>query len=104
MRRYGLEPGVIDLAKIPHVCYTLPRAAQQAMPVAAPPSQPPGWLITPEVHPDRRVRFRFRAPNAREVKLAREGTEPIAMQKDDTGVWSVTTAPLPPDTPSSSTA
>jgi enterochelin esterase-like enzyme len=97
MRRYGLEPGVIDLAKIPHVCYTLPRAAQQAMPVPAPPSQPPGWLITPEVHPDRRVTFRFRAPNAREVKLAREGTEPIAMQKDDTGVWSVTTAPLPPD-------
>ena len=31
------------------------------------------------------------------MKLAREGAEPVAMQKDDKGVWSVTTAPLPPD-------
>jgi enterochelin esterase family protein len=43
------------------------------------------------------VTFRFLAPNAQEVKLAREGAEPSAMQKDDKGVWSVTTAPLPPD-------
>jgi len=43
------------------------------------------------------VTFRFLAPNAQEVKLAREGTEPVAMQKDDKGVWTVNTAPLPPD-------
>jgi len=43
------------------------------------------------------VTFRYRAPNAQEVKLAREGTDPVAMQKDDQGVWSVTTAPLAPD-------
>jgi enterochelin esterase family protein len=49
------------------------------------------------VHPDNSVTFRFRAPNAQEVKLAREGTEPVAMQKDDAGVWSVTTSPLEPD-------
>jgi enterochelin esterase family protein len=49
------------------------------------------------VHSDNSVTFRFRAPNAQEVKLAREGTEPIAMQKDDQGVWTVNTPPLAPD-------
>jgi len=68
-------------------------SAQQAKPV----TQPPQVLVTPEVHPDNSVTFRFRAPNAQEVKLAREGAEPVAMRKDDQGVWSVTTAPLPPD-------
>ena len=60
-------------------------------------SQPPAPLISPEVHSDNRVTFRFRAPNAKEVLLAREGTEPVPMQKDEQGVWSVTTAPLEPD-------
>ncbi len=71
--------------------------AQEAKPAAAPAPQPPRWLVTPEVHPDNSVTFRFLAPNAKEVKLAREGTEPVAMQKDDAGVWSVTTAQLAPD-------
>jgi enterochelin esterase family protein len=71
--------------------------AQQAKPTQAPPPQRPPWLDTPEVHSDNTVTFRFLAPNAQEVKLAREGAEPSAMQKDDKGVWSVTTAPLPPD-------
>ncbi len=70
--------------------------AQQAKPAAQPPQMPP-WLVTPEVHPDNSVTFRYRAPNAQDVKLAREGADPVAMQKDDQGVWSVTTAPLPPD-------
>jgi len=60
-------------------------------------AQPPPPLRSPEVHPDRRVTFRFRAPNAREVFLAREGAPRQAMQKDDQGVWSVTTEPLEPD-------
>jgi len=34
---------------------------------------PPGTLILPEVHADGNVPFRFRAPNAREVQLEREG-------------------------------
>jgi enterochelin esterase family protein len=71
--------------------------AQQAKPAATPPPQPPEWLVTPEVHPDNTVTFRFRAPNAQEVQLDREGADPIAMKKDDQGVWSVTTAPLAPD-------
>jgi enterochelin esterase-like enzyme len=61
------------------------------------PPQPPPPLISPEVLSDNRVTFRFRAPNAKEVSLAREGAEPLAMQKDEQGVWNVTTAPLDPD-------
>jgi len=72
-------------------------SAQQAKPAQQPPQQRPPWLDTPEVHSDNSVTFRFLAPNAQEVKLAREGTEPVAMQKDDKGVWTANTAPLPPD-------
>jgi len=70
-------------------------SAQQAKPAQAP--ERPRSLVTPEVHPDDSVTFRFLAPNAQEVKLAREGTEPVPMQKDETGVWTVTTPPLAPD-------
>jgi len=69
--------------------------AQEVKP--GPPATPPAPLVSPEVHADGSVTFRFRAPNAQEVKLAREGAEPQAMQKDDQGVWSVTTPPLAPD-------
>lgn len=73
-------------------------AAQQAKPAQNAPPQPEPPLITPEVHSDDRVTFRFRAPNAQEVSIRREGViDPLPMQKDDTGVWTVTTAPLPPD-------
>jgi enterochelin esterase family protein len=54
-------------------------------------------VVSPEVHGDGSVTFRFRAPNAVEVQLAREGTEPVPMKKDEQGVWSVTTEPLSPD-------
>src|ERR1700733_11107182 len=60
----------------------------------APSSAP---LVSPDVHPDGSATFFFRAPNARDVKLAREGAEPVGMQKDDQGVWNVTTVPLQPD-------
>ena len=71
--------------------------AQQAKPVQAQTPQRPPWLNTPEAHSDDSVTFRFLAPNAQDVKLAREGTEPVPMQKDDKGVWTANTAPLPPD-------
>jgi len=71
--------------------------AQPAKPAQAAPPQAPPWLVTPEVHLDNTVTFRFLAPNAQEVQLRREGAEPVAMQKDDKGVWTVTTAPLAPD-------
>jgi enterochelin esterase-like enzyme len=71
--------------------------AQQAKPAQAQSPQRPPRLDTPEVHSDNSVTFRFLAPNAQEVKLAREGADPAAMQKDDKGVWTVNTSPLPPD-------
>ncbi len=72
--------------------------AQQAKPAQNTPSQAPPALITPEVHSDDSVTFRYRAPNAQEVSLRREGTvDPMPMQKDDQGVWTVNTAPMPPD-------
>ena len=60
-------------------------------------AQQPPALQSPEVHPDNRVTFRFRAPNAKEVFLTREGGQRLPMQKDDQGVWSVTTGALEPD-------
>jgi enterochelin esterase family protein len=67
-------------------------------------SNVPGWaqtppppLISPEVDSDNRVTFRLRAPNAKEVMLAQEGAEPAPMQKNEQGVWSVTTDPMEPD-------
>ena len=53
-------------------------------------------LVSPEVHPDRSVTFRLKAPNAKEVVLRYDlGTN--ALQRDEQGVWSVTTEPLDPD-------
>jgi enterochelin esterase family protein len=69
----------------------------QAAVAAAQPAPPPPPLQSPEVHADRTVTFRFRAPNAKEVLLAREGAAPVAMQRDEQGVWSLTTAALEPD-------
>ena len=63
----------------------------------AQPGFPPPPFISPEVHADWSVTFRISAPNAKEVKLDREGSDALDMQRDDQGVWSVTTAPLAPD-------
>jgi enterochelin esterase-like enzyme len=60
-------------------------------------TQPPP-VVSPEVHADRSVTFRFRAPNVKEVTVSIEGSsKPLPMQKDDQGVWSVTSDPLAPD-------
>src|SRR6476661_177862 len=59
---------------------------------------PPPVVQSPDVHPDHRVTFRVRAPNATEVMLAREGAaDRIPMRNLDGGVWTVTTEPLEPD-------
>ena len=57
-------------------------------------------LISPEVMPDKRVSFRIYAPKASEVTLRGDwmaAPGPVPLQKDDRGVWSVTTDPLRPD-------
>ena len=56
--------------------------AQQAKPATAPPQAPPPPLVTPEVHSDNSVTFPLRAPNAQEVKLAREGTRTCGDAKE----------------------
>jgi enterochelin esterase family protein len=73
-------------------------AWSQDKPAQTPPPQPPGPIVSPEVHPDSSVTFRFRDPNAKSVVLRLEGqSKSIAMEKDDQGVWSTTTSPLSPD-------
>jgi len=58
----------------------------------------PPPVVSPDVQPDHRVTFRLRMPNAKEVSLQLEGAaKPIAMQRDDQGVWTVTTDALTPD-------
>lgn len=65
---------------------------------AAAAQTPPAPVVSPEVRSDNTVTFRFRAPNVKEVALSLEGaTKDLTMQKDDEGVWSVTTEPLTPD-------
>lgn len=64
------------------------------VPLAA---QPPARVVSPEVHADRTVTFRLKAPNAQKVLLSREGAKPVEMTKDDQGIWSVTTPALEPD-------
>ena len=59
--------------------------------------EPPPPVVSPDVHSDGSVTFRFRAPNAQEVQLDLEGWDAVAMTKDDQGVWSVKSAPLKPD-------
>jgi enterochelin esterase-like enzyme len=74
-------------------------AAQQNKAEAAQAHKLPAPLISPEVHPNGSVTFRFRAPNARQVELALEGAEPVQMRKDkdDEGLWTLTTPALAPD-------
>jgi enterochelin esterase family protein len=50
---------------------------------------------SPEVGADLRVTFRLRAPNAKEVAASLAGNS-LPMQKDDQGVWSVTSSALSP--------
>ena len=65
-----------------------------AAPVLA--QAPPPPVRSPEVHADRRVTFRLRAPNAKEVILSAKARA-LAMQTDEQGVWTLTTEALAPD-------
>jgi len=54
-------------------------------------------VVSPEVHADRKVTFRFRAPNAKKVTVGLEGKPNLELAKDDSGIWSGTTGVLEPD-------
>jgi enterochelin esterase-like enzyme len=61
-------------------------------------------LNSPDVHDDRTVAFRLKAPEAQRVELAGVAIltalgqqKPLPFQKGADGVWSLTVGPLPPD-------
>jgi enterochelin esterase family protein len=57
-------------------------------------------LVSPEVHADRTVTLRFRAPEASRVDLTGEitlGKGAQAMTKGEDGIWTITLGPLPPE-------
>jgi enterochelin esterase-like enzyme len=72
--------------------------AAQALWLSAAAQTPPPPVVSPEVHADRTVTFRLRAPNAKEVAVSIEGSaKPVPMKKDDREVWSATSEELAPD-------
>jgi enterochelin esterase family protein len=89
-----LLQAIVSLAVLPVAAQIPPPGRPPQAPQA---TQAPPPVQSPEVHPDRRVTFRLRAPNAQDVAVTREGAPRLTMQKDDQGVWSVTTEPLEPD-------
>jgi enterochelin esterase family protein len=70
-----------------------PRKNTYASPGASAPAAP--RLVSPEVHPDRTVTFRLRAPKASEVALSLNGSKP--MTRDEAGLWTITIGPLEPE-------
>lgn len=58
-------------------------------------AQRPAPLVSPELLPDGGVTFRFKAPQATEVKVAGQFGPDAALTKDDGGVWSVTVPKVP---------
>ncbi len=84
---------------ISSVAFGAPQEARPAAPQAARPPAPPP-VVSPEVHADRRVTFRLRAPQSKEVSVSGEwagGGKAIPMTKDASGLWSVTVGPIEPD-------
>lgn len=87
----------MNSARLPFLLSLVFLATSSLLSLAQAPPSPPK-LVSPDVHADKSVTFRFRDPNAKEVELARDGVvQPIPMQRDAQGVWSVTIGPLAPD-------
>lgn len=65
--------------------------------IAQPPRGP--FVISPQVHADKKVTFRYLAPSAKEVKLggSQFGAAQLPMTKDSIGIWSITVGPIKPD-------
>lgn len=64
-------------------------------------SQPPRgpFIISPEVHADKKITFRYLSPSAKQVLLggSQFGAAQVPMTKDSIGIWSVTVGPVKPD-------
>jgi enterochelin esterase-like enzyme/pimeloyl-ACP methyl ester carboxylesterase len=71
-------------------------ASDKNKPVAA--ASRPAPISSPEIHPDRKVTFRLQAKDASKVELSGQflkSNQP--MQKDGSGVWSITVGPAEPN-------
>jgi enterochelin esterase family protein len=75
----------------------LAAAAAWAQPAPGRGGPPQPAVKSPEVSADRTVTFRLRAPNAKEVAVNGLPGGRLALQKDEQGVWSVTSSPLEPE-------
>jgi enterochelin esterase-like enzyme len=53
-------------------------------------------VVSPEVHADRTVTFRYKDPSAKKVEFSLEGSDNVAMTKEGS-VWTYTSKPLAPD-------
>lgn len=83
------------LAPCPACKFTLLLAFSASVPLAA---QPPAPLRSTEIHRDHSVTFSYKDATATNVTLALDGVDkPIAMEKGETGIWTVTTQPLAPE-------
>ena len=64
--------------------------------ICQPPRGP--FVVSPEIHPDKTVTFRYLAPRAKIVKLSGQFQKsPVEMSKDSLGIWSITVGPIKPD-------
>ncbi len=62
------------------------------------PRQRTQQIVSPEVHPDKTVTFRIKAPAAQKVLLeAQFEKQPLAMEKQNDSIWTVTAGPADPD-------
>jgi len=86
----------LSLVTLPNVI-----AAQTAQKPTRPADQtvrPLAPVRSPEVHADRTITFRYRdAAAIQAVVVIDVNAAPLPMEKDAGGVWSVTTAPMPPE-------
>lgn len=88
----------LALRNVRHLAFSIAAALAIATVISA--QGPPPPVRSPDVHTDRRVTFRLRAPEATHVDLVGEvlqGKAPQPMAKGADGVWSVTIGPLPPE-------
>ncbi|HYP05696.1 MAG TPA: alpha/beta hydrolase-fold protein, partial [Bryobacteraceae bacterium] len=74
-------------------------SALLALPLLAQQRGGPPAVVSPEVHADRTVTFRVRAPKATDVSLNVDWQDVAQkLTKDAEGVWSITVGPLEPTT------
>jgi len=75
----------------------LASAAVAQQPAAPVPRRPEQRLVSPQVDQGK-VTFRFAAPKAQQVNVRINGRkDPVAMQRDEKGVWSATVEDLAPE-------